>query len=131
MPKQGYFDDTGVMQPGLLWPESLLQVSCDLFLDQFHTGSLHIWHTKNSIQFTNENPASKKGCSFFLFQNANALSVRCNDDWKHLPCIPQTDAYDQLHLEMMQVGKKRESMYVCRGGNHKNSSWNWIAEGEK
>lgn len=65
MPKQGYFDDTGVMQPALLWPESLRHVSCDLFLDQFHTGSLHIWHAENSIQFTNENPASKKAATFF------------------------------------------------------------------
>lgn len=35
MPKQGYFDDTGVMQTGLLWPESLLQVSRDLFSISF------------------------------------------------------------------------------------------------
>lgn len=66
MPKQGYFHDTGVMQTGLLWPESLLQVSCDLFLYRFLTGSLHIWHTKNSRWFTNEDLASKKVATFFF-----------------------------------------------------------------
>lgn len=48
----------------------------------------------------------KRAATFFLFQNANVLSIQYNDTESTCPCILQTDAYDQLHLEMIQVGKK-------------------------
>lgn len=37
------------------------------------------------------------------------------------PCILQTEAYDQLHLEMMHLGEKRELRCVCWGGTTKTA----------
>lgn len=35
------------------------------------------------------------------------------------PCIPQTDAYDQLHLEMMHLGEKKRTKVCLLGGPQK------------
>lgn len=37
------------------------------------------------------------------------------------PCIPQTDAYDQLHLEMMHLGEKKRTKVCLLGGTTKTA----------